>query len=435
MTKKLCLGLAVILLLTSGLLANGLNLNGFGARAAAMGGAFVGLANDYTAVFWNPAGLALLKKTTFGITPDLLAPVSHYTRGSYSQKTESKVYPAGLLGFFTPIGDRIVVGLGAYTLSGLGADWVNNGLEAALISPYPPSVFTPPVATYDWRSYIGAITIAPAVAVKVTDQIFFGATLNINYGFFKVDQWGEYAVIPLEPPVLYNFEQAKLDVNGWGYGATFGVLVKPNDIVSFGLSYRLQSKMKLSGTSFVENLPGLGPYLVGSPTVPDTSPAKLTATSPTWLAGGVAVKPITDLTLTFDLQWTNWKKLDVLTIQLLDPVWNAIGKTTNTLDLEWKSRLQIRGGAEYTVGQLAFRAGYLYDPEPAPDATMNILVPSFTYSDITLGIGYKTGGLNFDLGFEYLFGQKRTITDPTADMPGIYQMHILVPLASVSYSW
>jgi len=435
MTKKLCLALSAVLLLTSGLLANGLNLNGFGARAAAMGGAFVGLADDYTAVYWNPAGLAMMKKGTFGLTGDLLMPTSKYTLDTFSMQTNGKAYPAGLVGFFQPLGDRIVVGVGAYTLSGLGADWNNTGLEAAMISPYPPSFFTPAVEAYRWRSFIGSITIAPSIAVKITDQIFFGATFNINYGFFKTDQWATYTVIPLKTPVLFNFGQATMDVKGWGYGATFGLLVKPTDRISFGLTYRLQSKMKLSGTSSIENFPALGPYIMGSPTIPDTSPAKLNAISPMWLAGGLAVKPLTNLTLAFDLQWTNWKKLDTLTVTFQDPVWIAVGKTDQTMSLLWANKLQIRGGLEYKMGDFAVRAGYYYDPAPAPDSTMNILIPGFTYNNITAGVGYTKGGFEFDLGLEYLMGQKRTITDAEADMPGIYQMHILVPMASLSYAW
>ncbi|MFQ6616089.1 MAG: OmpP1/FadL family transporter [Fidelibacterota bacterium] len=38
---------------------------GFGSRALAMGGAYAGLADDYTAVYWNPAGLGLMKKYQF----------------------------------------------------------------------------------------------------------------------------------------------------------------------------------------------------------------------------------------------------------------------------------------------------------------------------------------------------------------------------------
>ena len=45
--SRMFLIVALAVGLTTGLFANGLNMNGFGARAAAMGGAFVGLANDY----------------------------------------------------------------------------------------------------------------------------------------------------------------------------------------------------------------------------------------------------------------------------------------------------------------------------------------------------------------------------------------------------
>lgn len=433
--KKTFVGLALVLALASGLLANGLNLNGFGARAAAMGGAFVGLADDYTAVFWNPAGLAQLKKPTFGLTGTFLVPTSKYALGPYAQKTENKVYPAGLLGYFQPIGDRLVVGLGAYTASGLGADWANTGIEAAFISPLPPAAFTPAITPYQWKSFIGSVTIAPTLAVRVTDQIFLGATFNANFAFFKTDQWGEYQVIPGAPPVLFNFGQATLDVKGWGFGATLGLLVKPVEQFSFGVTYRLQSKQKLSGTMMIENIPLLNPALS------DTSNAKLDAISPMWLAGGVAFKPVKDLTVTFDLNWTNWKKLDTLIVAFSDPGWiaappNGLGLTENVLDLRWVDKLQIRGGIEYTFGQFAVRGGYLYDPAPAPDATMNILVPSFTYNDFTAGVGYNAGGFRVDVGFEYLKGKNRNIVPAKGvSMPGLYKMTILVPLVAVSYGW
>src|SRR5512138_1973541 len=97
--------------LATGLLANGLNLNGFGARATGMGGAYVSLANDYTAVFWNPAGLAEMAKAQFGLDFDALYPTGKYSLGSFTMKTEKKLYPAGLAGYVQPIGKNIVVGL------------------------------------------------------------------------------------------------------------------------------------------------------------------------------------------------------------------------------------------------------------------------------------------------------------------------------------
>ena len=41
------------------------NQSGFGTRALGMGGAFVSIANDYSAVFWNPAGLVQIRRKEF----------------------------------------------------------------------------------------------------------------------------------------------------------------------------------------------------------------------------------------------------------------------------------------------------------------------------------------------------------------------------------
>ncbi len=438
MRKRFLLGLAVILSLTSGLLANGLNLNGFGARASAMGGAFVGLADDFTAVFWNPAGLALMKKGTFGLTGDILMPSAKYTVGTYSMETKSKMYPAGLLGYFKPIGERIVVGVGAYTLSGLGAAWNNTGLEAALVFPYPPAVFTPTLGAYEWESFIGSVTIAPSIAIKVSEQVYLGATFNINYGFFKTEQWGTYAVVSppapgqqnmtaMAPPTLVNFGQQTLDVKGWGFGATFGLLVKPADWISFGATYRTQANIKLSGTTEIENVNLLG--------LANSSGTEMKVPSPMWLAGGIALKPIEKLTLTFDAQYTNWAKLQEIAVTFDDPVWNgALGEDAALL-LNWANKTQLRGGFEYDLGKIAIRGGYYYDPAPAPDETLNILTPSFTFNSIIGGFGFKSGGLKVDLALEYLMGKDRTVAASGDNLPGLYEMNILVPIISLSYGW
>ena len=51
---------------------------GVGARAPAMGGNFVALADDPTALYWNPAGIAKIKKPTVtGVHTMLFADISH----------------------------------------------------------------------------------------------------------------------------------------------------------------------------------------------------------------------------------------------------------------------------------------------------------------------------------------------------------------------
>lgn len=41
------------------------NISGFGARALGMGGAYEGVADDYSAIYWNPAGLAQMRKMEY----------------------------------------------------------------------------------------------------------------------------------------------------------------------------------------------------------------------------------------------------------------------------------------------------------------------------------------------------------------------------------
>jgi long-subunit fatty acid transport protein len=43
------------------------NQQGFGIRSEAMGSAYTGLADDYSAIYWNPAGLGLVKETEFTV--------------------------------------------------------------------------------------------------------------------------------------------------------------------------------------------------------------------------------------------------------------------------------------------------------------------------------------------------------------------------------
>jgi hypothetical protein len=77
MKRVMVVSLALIMVLSAVALADGIGAfsafkNGIGARALAMGGAFVAVADDATAMVWNPAGLAQLSDTRLaGMSTDL----------------------------------------------------------------------------------------------------------------------------------------------------------------------------------------------------------------------------------------------------------------------------------------------------------------------------------------------------------------------------
>ena len=77
MKRVLVASMALLLVLSAVAMADGIGAfsafkNGIGARALAMGGAFVAVADDATATCWNPAGLAQLDDTRLaGMSTDL----------------------------------------------------------------------------------------------------------------------------------------------------------------------------------------------------------------------------------------------------------------------------------------------------------------------------------------------------------------------------
>jgi long-chain fatty acid transport protein len=290
------------------------------------------------------------------------------------------------------------------------------------------------------------VTIAPTLAYKINDTLSIGASLNINYGMFDLAMYAGKADINAFV-LQFDMGQYKESETGWGLGATFGVQFKPSAMFSLGATFRTASTIKFSGNASISNLPQLG--------VNQASDMKRELTWPMWLAGGMAFKPIDDLTITADLQWTQWSKIKMIETTYTDPVWTnlmtASGK--NEMAMYWQDALQIRFGAEYKLTKdLAVRGGYYIDPSPAPDRTMNILLPNYDFNVLSFGLGYSAGGFQIDAGFEYLMGKDRTIdfaktfnhppvpnaaydANYASAVPGVYGMTILAPNISLSYKF
>ncbi|MEE9389910.1 MAG: outer membrane protein transport protein, partial [Candidatus Aminicenantaceae bacterium] len=151
-TKMFFAAAIFIYLFSSMALANGLNLNSLGSRALAMGGAFVGLADDFSAIYWNPAGIIQFKRKYFGFYATDIIPSGTYERTevpAFKADTESIQYLSGLAAYYYPVSENVVAGVGVYIPSGLGAKW--NGADFAPLSGD---------ASYLWESKIGLITFA-----------------------------------------------------------------------------------------------------------------------------------------------------------------------------------------------------------------------------------------------------------------------------------
>lgn len=416
---KLSVILGLMVGLCSGLYPNGFNLNSNGTKALTMGGAFIGLADDFSAAFWNPAGLTQMKQTTLAIFGTDIIPSASYQftyPGVFSIDTKAEVKHnfTGSLGFFTPLSEKVIVGIYAYTPSGLGVTWKGNEL-AALTGG----------VSREWDTYVGIITVAPVIAFKLSDKFSLGASINFNYGFSDLKR-------PVEDqPGIPPLGQYSEDGHGTAFGATIGMLVKPSEKFSFGLTYRTPLKVKLKGDASISGAPLL--------LLPETDDAERDATFPMWFGAGIAIKPTDKLTFTADAQYTNWKVMDTIPMAFANQFWKLYFEPGAQLQLDWKDCWQIRFGLEYkTSEKFALRAGYYYDPNPSPKNTRTILLPEMTFNFFTFGFGYHTEKVTIDVGFEYGMGKELEITmadlgpdDP--GMPGIHNLDILVPNISITF--
>jgi long-chain fatty acid transport protein len=404
---KLISVLSLSFLLTTGLNANGLNLNGVGSKSISMGGAFIGLADDFSAAYWNPAGLVQMKEANLSAFGTFIYPKASYEFRllGINAENESKVYPSGSFGYFKPLSEKVVAGVLVYVPSGIGLRW--NGDDLKLLAGG---------ASYKWDSMVGVVTVAPTIAFKLSDQFSIGAALNINYGLLKVSK-----------PGLGQYEE---DLNGIAFGATFGAMFKPAKMLSIGVCFRTPFKAKLKGDSTMA--------LAGIFGLPDMVTLEREATFPMFFGAGIAFHASRKMTITADVQYTNWEKLDSIPATFDNPGWDLFFGPGAELDLRWEDATQLRFGLQYQLSEaFALRAGYYTDPAPGPLSTQNILIPGFDYNTFTIGFGYNTSKVNIDFAFEYVKGKERVVglldAIPDVGMPGVHNLKVFVPTFSVTF--
>lgn len=392
---KLTFSMVLILGLFTSTFANGLSLNSVGPRALGMGGAFIGLANDATAMYWNPAGLAGQKTSVSayftGIMP--LQTYEYAPAGIDAEGVKNIHSTGGLFGIYAK--DNITFGLGVYVPAGLGAEF--EGEDLVNLGG----------GVFDWESKIGVVAITPSFAYQVNDKFSIGVAANIYYGMFDLsrpdaaDANGDG--IP-ETPVQYTEEST-----GMGFGVTLGLLYDINKQLTVGVTVKTSTAVSMEGDAVISH-PALGNLV--------ETGFEREVTWPFWLGGGIAYKPTRCLTLVLDAQYSKWSLLDELIAEYEK-------MPDGEFILDWEDAVQIRLGGEYMVSpQTAIRLGYYYDPAPAPDETLNILFPSSTNHVITAGFGHSFGKYSLDAAFEYLVGGDREVEPTAHNVPGIHHLDV-----------
>jgi Long-chain fatty acid transport protein len=152
--------------LPTALHAGGFALNEYAARANAMGGAVIALADDASAVAYNPAGMTQLPGTQTMIGATVIVPKAEVTAGNQATTTTRTNFYVPPHAFIThQVSDKAWVGVGMFSRFGVGTeylrDWGGTG-----------KIYKADLATY---------SIAPNLAVKLTDNLSLGFGVELMY--------------------------------------------------------------------------------------------------------------------------------------------------------------------------------------------------------------------------------------------------------------
>ena len=196
-------------------------LTGNGARAAGMGYAFTGVADDATAISWNSAGLTQLYSMEASVIGKLgFGSIStDYTNYDISGSLSSGIH-LNFASFVVPFqaGDINIVGGVAYrTLY----DFKQTQEWTAKINGDNEEY------TSTDEENGGVTAISPAVAVQINEMFSVGAVLNILGGSWD-NKENDYSG---------NEYESESDFSGTSFD--IGILVKPSSKVSIGANFNL----------------------------------------------------------------------------------------------------------------------------------------------------------------------------------------------------
>lgn len=379
---------------------------GLGIRAVSMGGAFVGLADDWTAGYWNPAGLSQLEGKGVGFAMDCLTIKAKDSNSIANSMYNPPNYP--------DLDQQDMF----YQLTGTDEPFQFNKKRVTIISYLPGigayskikgdftielSVYNPVGYKCEWKDTVEGINAFyeetfyvivynASLARKVYPNLSLGAGLNILQG-----KWEKEAKKTSLP---YRYKLS-LDSDGIGYEGVFGILYTlpiPWDKVKIGGVYRTGTEVSLDGKGSVEHT------LLAAVNGKTDYTQKFNY--PATYGIGMVYNPLVKLTLSCDWQGTDWTKVrrdvdfDDNSIVTFDKDYDE--------DLEWKKTGRFRIGGEYNFNEnFIARLGFYTDPTPLLDEQVSLTnVLDVDRNGITFGGGYREKDWQIDIGYLYAWGEK-----------------------------
>jgi long-subunit fatty acid transport protein len=388
---------------------------GAGARARAMGGAFTGVADDASALTWNPAGLVQVEKTQASLSGiylplQLKTKLTYATNASHnidSKFSDDKVKPS-FASFVAPVRIKGHPFMASVTYNSV-QDQVNVEYNAAA------AILGLATLESDRALTGGLDAVSLGFGTGLYGDLAVGGAVNIYTGSTESTYESDFTLIlPYQAgdSIQYHYANTVLDkADSKGFNLTASLFYR-KDKFRAGLSFRTPFQittnhdLKRADTLYTKSVRVDGP---GIPTAtnPTLYRGKTKIDIPAEISIGVSYQVTPNFLLSGDFGYANYSKSEYLVRAEVDSIllrnsrdpmdlvntftrpgsvyylvpyqgssYNSAGELIevyNTFDLKLENATQVRFGGEYTLktsfGIIPIRGGFRMSQGPYREVT------------------------------------------------------------------
>jgi len=405
--------------------AAGFSFDQQGARAIGMAGAFTAQADDPSAVFYNPAGLAL--PTSEGKRKKLAVGAASYNLGEglfqglapgvgagTNGEQENPALVAGHAYLAQPISPRVTVGLGVGSPFLMETKWREPDLFAGRFISF--------------RSKIDALDLNPVVSCRWGQSFGVGLGLVYRSASFELERRlpSADALGNVVDVASFRVDTGTEDAFGWNAG----LLQRVNDRFSWGLTYRSPVTVDfVAGEGRLTQIPTgdqqlddlTGATLPFDEELPFVSSIEFPATASLGFALGLGRGSLVEL----DVDWTGWSTIEELPVDFPtepDLTFSIPERFDDTFTYRLGYRYRTRTGTEW-------RLGYAFDETPQPSATVGPFFADADRNVVAAGVG--RGWL--DVAVAWTDFDQRIVTDSATSFNGNYRSNAWLVAVTISH--
>jgi long-chain fatty acid transport protein len=423
-----------------------------GSRATGMGTAFTAVADDGSALFFNPAGIAFQPGTHMEMDNTVVVGLFRFTpsdtpvgqvvpSNGYSMSIRPHYIPLASLFATKQLSEKLTVGFGAFTPFGLSANSTNfNDGDPNLTKVVSRFAGT--------RVRLESYWFQPTIAYKLKDNLsiaigptFVHTHLELEESFLnplgyddglKFGRTAAPVVLPGLPVNIAASIISRLLPEGRSRVAgtanspaiSAGLLWK-NAIkkTSIGLMYRSDVVNHLSGkASFAfGNQPYALEQYVGPSFLPNAFPnQKITGLFPTpaTYAVGFSNSSFMGIHFSVDVRMQDYKKFKQVDLNFpinenSATLQNIALPAVKVLNFNFRESWNFAFGAEKQISPTTtVRVGYMFDMSPVPPQSVGPLFPDADRNSFTVGATHKVGNKEFTFFYEAMNFENRVTNVP-----------------------